>query len=147
EVQALGAVMAEERALDNPVWIGSVKSNLAHGQDAAGATGVMKVVLALQNNRLPKNLHFDAPSPHIPWSELPVRVVAESVPWPRTGSPRRAGVSSFGISGTNAHVVLEEAPRREAPPAAPARSAELVVLSAKSEAALNAQAARLKAHL
>ena len=147
EVQALSAVMAEERPLDNPVWIGSVKSNLAHGQDAAGATGIMKIVLAMQNERIPKNLHFDAPSPHIPWSELPVKVVAEPVPWHRNGSPRRAGVSSFGISGTNAHVVLEEAPARATAPAALPRSAELVVLSAKTEAALNAQAARLKDHL
>src|SRR5262249_19551124 len=90
---------------------------------------------------------FDMPSPHIPWSELNVMVAAEPAQWPTNGAPRRAGVSSFGISGTNAHVVLEEAPEAVVAPAAPERSAELVVLSAKSAGALDAQAARLAAHL
>jgi acyl transferase domain-containing protein/acyl carrier protein len=147
EVQALGAVMADARALDRPVLIGSAKSNLGHTQAAAGAAGIMKVVLALQHDRIPRSLHFDAPSPHIPWAELAVKVAAEAVAWKRNGVPRRAGVSSFGVSGTNAHVVLEEAPVAALAAAAPARPVELLVLSGKTEAALDAQVARLLAHL
>ncbi|NMO16396.1 type I polyketide synthase [Pyxidicoccus fallax] len=147
EVQALGAVLAPGRPAEKPVVIGSVKSNLGHTQAAAGVAGIMKVVLSLRHGRIPKSLHFDAPSPHIPWAELPVKVAAEPVEWPRNGTPRRAGVSSFGISGTNAHVVLEEAPEVEPMTSAPERGAELMVLSAKSDAALDAQAARLAEHV
>jgi epothilone polyketide synthase D len=147
EVQALGAVMAAGRTPERPVVIGSAKSNIGHAQSAAGVAGIMKVVLALQHGRIPKNLHFDEPSPHIAWSELPVKVASEEVEWPRTGMPRRAGVSSFGISGTNAHIVLEEAPVTKVAPAPPERSAQLVMLSAKSAKALDAQAERLRDHL
>nr|WRX36515.1 hypothetical protein [Cystobacterineae bacterium] len=147
EVQALGAALAPGRARERPVVIGSVKSNMGHTQAAAGVAGIMKVVLSLQHARIPKSLHFDAPSPHIPWAELPVKVAAEPVEWPRNGYPRRAGVSSFGISGTNAHVVIEEAPATDVAPSAPERAAELFVLSAKNPAALGAQAARLAAHV
>ncbi|NPC86935.1 hypothetical protein HPC49_53230, partial [Pyxidicoccus fallax] len=147
EVQALGAALAPGRPAEHPVVIGSVKSNMGHTQAAAGVAGIMKVVLSLRHGRIPKSLHFDAPSPHIPWAELPVKVAAEPVEWPRKGTPRRAGVSSFGISGTNAHVVLEEAPEVEVAPTEPARVAELLVLSAKSEVALNAQAAQLAKHV
>jgi polyketide synthase 12/epothilone polyketide synthase D len=147
EVQALGAALAEGRAPDRPVVIGSVKSNIGHTQAAAGAAGVMKVVLALEHGQIPKSLHFDAPSPHIPWSELPVKVAAEPMEWQRNGAPRRAGVSSFGVSGTNAHVVLEEAPAAGPRRGAPERAAELFVLSAKNAAALDAQASRLRDHL
>src|SRR5262249_26294851 len=118
-----------------------------HTQAAAGAAGIIKTVLALEHDRIPKSLHVDTPSPHIPWAELPVKVAAEAMEWTRNGAPRRAGVSSFGISGTNAHVVLEEAPVAKPVRSAPERAAELLVLSAKSEAALNAQAARLCEHL
>nr|WP_246357067.1 non-ribosomal peptide synthetase/type I polyketide synthase [Pyxidicoccus fallax] len=143
EVQALGAALAPGRAADKPVVIGSVKSNIGHTQSAAGVAGIIKVVLSLRHGRIPKSLHFDAPSPHIPWAELPVKVAAEPVEWPRNGTPRRAGVSSFGISGTNAHAVLEEAPMAPSAPAAPARATELFVLSGKSQGALEAQAAQL----
>ena len=112
EVQALGAVLGQGRAAEQPVVIGSVKSNVGHTQTAAGAAGVIKVALAMQHGRIPRSLHFDAPSPHIPWAELSVKVAAEAIEWPRNGARRIAGVSSFGISGTNAHVVLEEAPAR-----------------------------------
>src|SRR5262249_42952391 len=118
-----------------------------HTQAAAGVAGIIKVALSLEHGRIPRSLHFDTPSPHIPWSDLPVKVAAEVVEWPRTGAPRRAGVSSFGFSGTNAHVVLEEAPAAVLGPAAPERSAELLVLSAKTAAALDAHAARLRDHL
>src|SRR5262245_15619724 len=149
EVQALGAVLREGRAADCPVVIGSLKSNLGHSQAAAGVGGLIKVVLALQHDRIPKNLHFDAPSPHIPWADLPVKVASEAMAWARNGAARIAGVSSFGVSGTNAHVVVEEAPAEveAAPPAAVSRAGELVVLSAKSAEALDAAASRLADHV
>ena len=147
EVQALGAVMAG-RPAGRPLIIGSVKSNLGHTQAAAGAAGIMKVVLALDHERIPQSLHFlnAGPSPHIPWDTLPVAVAAEAVAWPRGATPRRAGVSSFGVSGTNAHVVIEEAPAPAATRTA-GRTAELVVLSARDAAALDEVARRLRAHL
>src|SRR5215470_8526639 len=149
EVQAAAAVLGEGRqGGDDALILGTIKSNLGHTEGAAGVAGLLKAVLALGHARIPKTLHFDAPNPHIPWDTLPVRVASEALPWPRNGHPRRAGVSSFGFSGTNAHVVLEEAPpepaRDEAPPE---RDAELVVLSARSEAALADVAARLRDHL
>lgn len=151
EVGALGAAYGQGRSAERPLWIGSVKSNLGHSQAAGGVAGVMKIVLALEHGRIPRNLHFDAPSPHIPWSELPVRVAAEPVAWPRTERPRRAGVSAFGVSGTNAHVVVEEAPpplpALPTAPAAPSPLPALFVLSGKTPAALQAQAAQLAAHL
>lgn len=113
EVQAAGAVYGAARDADRPLLIGSVKTNIGHLESASGAAGLIKVVLSLQHKVLPQSLHFDKPSPHIPWDSLPVRVVDESTPWQTNGRPRRAGVSSFGFTGTNAHVLIEEAP---APP-------------------------------
>jgi acyl transferase domain-containing protein len=150
EVQALGTVLAEGREPSRPVLIGTVKSNLGHTQAAAGVAGLIKVVLSLQHGQIPKNLHFDAPNPHIEWDALPVQVASEPVAWARNGAARLAGVSAFGLSGTNAHVVIEEAPvEAQEPPAEAlsARSAELVVLSAKSGAALEVMAQRLAAHV
>ncbi len=148
EVQALGAVLGEGRGANAPVLLGSVKSNFGHTEGAAGVAGLIKAVLCLQQGVIPKTLHFRAPNPHIPWSELKVSVAAESRPWPATdGHLRVVGVSSFGFSGTNAHVVLEEAPQPVPELPRPARSAELVTLSARSEAALNEAAARLGVHL
>ena len=149
EVQALGSVLAEGRDSDQPVIIGSVKSNLGHTQAAAGVAGLIKVVLSLQHDRIPQNLHFDAPSPHIAWDELPVKVASEAVGWVRNGSARIAGVSSFGVSGTNAHVVVEEAPAETRPAlqAVSPRTAELVVVSGKSAPALDAMASRLAEHV
>jgi acyl transferase domain-containing protein/NADPH:quinone reductase-like Zn-dependent oxidoreductase/acyl carrier protein len=118
EVQALGAVLSEGRAKERPVVLGSVKTNFGHTEGAAGVAGLIKAVLALEHGRIPKSLHFTKPNPHIAWSELDVAVAAEAVEWPRNGTPRRAGVSSFGFSGTNAHVVLEEPPTRQAGEAA-----------------------------
>ncbi|HGM5493491.1 TPA: ketoacyl-synthetase C-terminal extension domain-containing protein, partial [Serratia fonticola] len=111
EVQALGTVLAEGRSADNPVILGSVKSNIGHTDAAAGIAGLIKTVLAMQHQRIPQNLHFTTPNPHIPWDELPVRVADRAIPWPQGEKPRIAGVSAFGMSGTNAHVILEEAPR------------------------------------
>jgi len=146
EMQALGAVARDTRTEADPLLVGSVKSNFGHTQAAAGVAGIIKTVLAMQHGKIPRSLHFDTPSPHIPWADLPVRVVADAVEWPRRDRARTAGVSSFGISGTNAHVVLSEGPRQDdTAPAEP--STELVVLSARTETALRAQAARLAAHL
>ncbi|WP_156765964.1 type I polyketide synthase, partial [Mycobacterium sp. E342] len=110
EVQAAAAVLGEGRDADRPLLIGSVKTNIGHLEAAAGIAGIIKVVLSLEHQLLPKHLNFSNPSPYIPWDRLPVRVVDEATGWERNGHPRVAGVSSFGFSGTNAHVILEEAP-------------------------------------
>ncbi|MFS8204682.1 beta-ketoacyl synthase N-terminal-like domain-containing protein, partial [Streptomyces sp. CWNU-52B] len=161
EAQALLATYGRERAAERPLWLGSVKSNIGHTQAAAGVAGVIKTVLALRNEELPRTLHAEEPSSHVDWSSGTVRLLTRPVPWPRGEQPRRAGVSSFGISGTNAHIVVEEAPVEEAaveeapvPGGAPEREPAAVrafplvpwALSAKSVAALRDQAARLAAH-
>ncbi|WP_449066748.1 ketoacyl-synthetase C-terminal extension domain-containing protein, partial [Planomonospora algeriensis] len=133
---------------DRPLWLGSVKSNIGHTQSAAGVAGVIKMVMALRNGMLPQTLHVDEPSPHVDWSAGAVRLLTEAVAWPDSGRERRAAVSSFGISGTNAHVVLEEAPAEEAAEAGtPAELPELPmvpwVLSGRNAQALRDQAGRL----
>jgi acyl transferase domain-containing protein/surfactin synthase thioesterase subunit/acyl carrier protein len=147
EVQALAAALCTGRPPENPVVLGSVKSNLGHLEGAAGVAGLIKAVLVLQRGRIPRNLHFTAPNPHISWPELAVKVAAEDMDWPPGAPTRIAGVSSFGISGTNAHVVLEAGPPEDSGASAPARAAELVVLSAKTSASLQALTTRMLVHL
>ncbi|MDZ4268767.1 MAG: type I polyketide synthase, partial [Mycobacterium sp.] len=110
EAQAAGAAYGPGREPSRPLLVGSAKTNIGHLEAAAGIAGVIKVVLSLEHEALPKHLHFENPSPHIPWDRLPVEVVKETTPWERTDRPRIAGVSSFGFAGTNAHVIVEEAP-------------------------------------
>jgi acyl transferase domain-containing protein/acyl carrier protein len=110
EIAALAGALGDGRAADAPLLVGSVKTNLGHMEAAAGIAGLIKVALALEHGEIPAHLHFATPSPQIPWSTLPISIVTQPRPWPRGAAPRIAGVSAFGFSGTNAHVVLEEAP-------------------------------------
>ncbi|MCG6495747.1 type I polyketide synthase, partial [Kitasatospora sp. A2-31] len=149
EAQALLATYGRERAGD-PLWLGSIKSNIGHSSTAAGVAGVIKMVMAMRHGVLPRTLHVDEPSPHVDWASGSVELLTEAREWPASeGRPRRAGVSSFGVSGTNAHVILEEAPATE--PVESSESTGLpvvpVVVSARSEVALREQADRLRAHL
>ncbi|WP_206436707.1 type I polyketide synthase [Streptomyces sp. W1SF4] len=163
EAQALIAAYGQNRPADRPLHLGSVKSNIGHTQAAAGVAGVIKMVEAIRNGVLPRTLHVDAPTPQVDWTAGSVRLLTENLDWHTPdGQPRRAGVSSFGISGTNAHVLLEEhtpdaepaadddhGPETPETPETPdaARPAVLAVLSAREDETLRAQAARLHAHL
>ncbi|MGW2473260.1 type I polyketide synthase [Streptomyces sp. NPDC001665] len=150
EIDALAAVYGRGRSATRPLRLGSLKSNIGHSQAAAGVGGLIKMIQALRHETLPRTLHVDRPTPKADWAGGGISLLTESVPWQRGERVRRAGVSSFGISGSNAHVVLEEAPL-DAPEAGAPEPAVLPVvpwlLSARTPAALRAQARRLHAHL
>ena len=146
EVNALGRVF-RERPADAPLLVASVKTNLGHLEAAAGAASIIKVILSLQKRTVPQHLHLRNPNPLIAWDTLPIRVPLAPTPWQSVaGAPRRAGVSSFGFSGTNSHIVLEEAPPSVEAVRSEAQS-RLLVLSGQTPAALREQAARLSAYL
>ncbi|MFY0568050.1 type I polyketide synthase [Archangium lansingense] len=140
ELQALARVLGKGRSAEAPLVVGSVKTNVGHLEAAAGLTGVLKTMLALRNEAISPNLHFKTLNPNIALDGVPVAIPTEPRPWPRGEQPRLAGVSAFGISGTNAHVILQEPPVRVPQPPAPSRGAELLVVSARSSEALRAMA-------
>ncbi|WP_173813976.1 sulfolipid-1 biosynthesis phthioceranic/hydroxyphthioceranic acid synthase [Mycobacterium rhizamassiliense] len=132
EARALGTVLGRGRPADGPLLIGAVKSNVGHLEGAAGIAGLIKAVLAVHRGQIPPNLNFETPNPHIPFQDMRLKVVAESTDWPDTGAPRLAGVSSFGFGGTNAHVVIEQAPAVEAVALQPDPVVSTLVLSGKT---------------
>ena len=148
EVRALGAVLGENRDPARPFLIGTVKTNIGHLEAAAGVAGLIKVVLAMRHGRIPASLHFTEPSPHIPWSELPVAVASVSTPWPvEPDELPIAGISAYGFSGTNAHVIVQAfvPPATTAPAAVADRSQHILTLAAQSPAALQEMAGRYAA--
>ncbi|MER6952810.1 type I polyketide synthase, partial [Streptomyces sp. NPDC000618] len=153
EAEALLATYGQDRPAERPLWLGTLKSNLGHTQAAAGVSGVIKAVLALRHGVMPKTLHVDERTPQVDWSSGAVELLTENRAWPASDRPRRAGVSSFGISGTNAHMILEEAPAQDFAqdgdigPTTASLGVTPVLLSGATADALRAQAERLRQHV
>ncbi|NEO36797.1 MAG: type I polyketide synthase [Moorea sp. SIOASIH] len=147
ELRALGAVLGKGRTPDQKLMVGSVKTNMGHLESAAGMAGLIKLVLSLQHQQIPPHLHLNNPNPYIPWAELPIEIPTELTPWQCDHGSRIAGLSSFGFSGTNAHIVVEEAPVGEPEQVEVERPQHLLTLSAKSEEALLALASRFEDYL
>ncbi|WP_261864158.1 type I polyketide synthase, partial [Mycobacterium marinum] len=151
EAHALLATYGADRDAEQPLWLGSVKSNMGHTQAAAGVAGLIKMIQAINHAVLPPTLHVDAPSPHIDWSAGAVRLLTEAIPWPDTGRARTAGISSFGISGTNAHLIVQEAPQDNTADPSPSDVCEPLFrvwpVSGRTTEALSAQAERLGQYL
>ncbi len=150
ELEALAAVLGKNRPADRPLRVGSVKANLGHLESASGIAGLIKVVLSMGHEEIPRQLHFRKLNSQISLGGAPIEIPVKAIAWPRSGRPRVAGVSAFGFSGTNAHVVLQEAPTaKEAAisPGSPDRSAHLLVLSASSEVALRELSQAYAEHL
>jgi malonyl CoA-acyl carrier protein transacylase len=156
EMGALGQVFGKDRSPDNPLLVGSVKTNIGHSEATAGITSLIKVVLSLQHETIPPHLHFQQPSPYIAWDELPIVIPTECKPWPVGDQRRFSGISSFGFSGTNAHVVIEEAPLLAAPRRQKMaqivkskidRPMHLLMLSAKNSETLNSVAEQYEKEL
>ncbi len=148
EAQALAAAYGTGRDPQRPLWVGSIKSNIAHTQAAAGAVGIIKALQAMRHDTLPATLHLDTPTPAVQWDGSGLALLAEQQPWPEPDQPHRAGVSSFGISGTNAHVILEQAPKVDAEDDSEEPAGALPwLLSAATPEALRGQAERLATHL
>ncbi|CQD10466.1 multifunctional mycocerosic acid synthase membrane-associated MAS [Mycobacterium lentiflavum] len=143
EARALGTVLGRGRTEDGPLLIGAVKSNMGHLEGAAGIAGLIKAVLAVHRGHIPPNLNYQTPNPHIPFDEMRLKVVAEPTDWPDTGLPRRAGVSSFGFGGTNAHVVIEQAPETDPVASQPGPAVSTLVLSGKSTERVSSLASAL----
>jgi acyl transferase domain-containing protein len=135
EVEALASVLCANRSAGNPLVIGSVKTNVGHLEAAAGMSGLIKLILMMQREEIPPHLNFSKPSPHIPWKELPLEVPVQGRRWARSEYPRRAGLSSFGFAGTNAHIIVEEAPSAPAASDEPS-GAQILAISAKDHSAL-----------
>ena len=148
EMAALASVFSRGRPKNRPLVVGSVKTNIGHLEAAAGVAGLIKAILAVRTGLIPPHLHFKTPNPHIPWNELPMIVPTRAMPWPDGPRPRTAGVSSFGFSGTNAHIVIQQAPDAATPPASAAgRSEHILALSAKTTESLRNLAGRYGAFI
>jgi acyl transferase domain-containing protein len=151
EGAALAAVFGGSRAADSRLWAGSAKSNIGHTQAAAGLAGMLKVILAIRNNRLPKTLHAEKPTPTVDWQGAQMALVQKTQPWlSRVGQPRRAGISAFGIGGTNAHAIVEEPPvtkRNFKSLSVPLPPEFPFLLSAQTDTAIGEQAQKLRQYI